>query len=684
LVPLMLPSLAGGQQGPNQYFNLDWMHLTKAPAKLDEWRTGNNVVIYASDIDLGNVSYNGGGGNLTLIADVLRVTDSADFAADAYFRPADPFHPSGSVLIVARRIVIGEDGVLGLLAGTRGTLTVIGQVSYEPLTKPIELTGRYKFLKSYRPTDYETILKTMDLSGGEVAGGYSGVTVNGKTSYTLSRLMDWAALRGAVWFKSEARREVNTSPPFPESFFPHPDPKLITISTKIPDAQKYAPTDALSLWTVMALEHAVNIIQTAALADDRETELAQFQKVPIIASQGFAVANAHAERYAHAANLLSQLRTQLLPPVYRGSITVQPSVGIPTVLTRFVENGSLQSWIAPTEALVSAREIGGKHVLGFVQRDSQANDRIRLVFDADLGLDPALSVLVSKQLEQTGQTVAGMFSNWKLTAPNLSAEGIDNFEVKVLNNTLQISLTLDAAEGNVALWRLGTGLGLPLTLQYECTANTSIKGSLSLPLSLARRSRPDIEVSNGSVANTGRTAVTIDYFMLGDSPVSIQPLTIPADNKPVKLPLPDGTDLSKTALKVPAQAVWYSGRDPFSLQDFDTTQSGGLIQTIQVQNLLPALNAKLNLPLDYVQVSVIYTVGEGDQAVEAKAGPYRLSAAGSDDSEVNVPFLRPSTGKYSFRVEGIAFYDKRRSSFRLKSDPTNEATILIDEKLFQQ
>src|SRR5208282_1143489 len=143
----------------------------------------------------------------------------------------------------------------------------------------------------------------------------------------------------------------------------------------------------------------------------------------IIASQGFAVANAHAERYAHAANFLSQLRTQLLPPVYRGFVTVQPSVGIPTVLTRFVENGSLQSWIAPTEALVSAREIGGKHVLGFVRRDPQANDRIRLVFDADLGLDPALSALVSKQLEQTGQTVAGMFSNWKLTAPNLSAEG---------------------------------------------------------------------------------------------------------------------------------------------------------------------------------------------------------------------------------------------------------------------
>jgi len=303
---------------------------------------------------------------------------------------------------------------------------------------------------------------------------------------------------------------------------------------------------------------------------------------------------------------------QLLPAVYRDDLSVSTTTGGSRPVMLFVEKLALENHLAPTDALIAPRSVAGRSVLGFVRQSPDNPERVQLSFDATMTVDPWLQSEAAKQLSLRGQTVSGPFTNWQLSQAKLLGQGISRYDVRVAGNTLQATLDLDSEAGNVALWQLGTENGLPLTMEYICNADQNVRGELPIALSLVRRTNNDLQISNGVVTNTGRTAVTINYFLVEGKAVPLNPaLVIPGSRAAaITLPVPQGTNLGTATIAIPAEAVVYSGRDPFSLDDFDTSANGGLVQKVQVQNLLNAHNDKLNLSLQYAEVTVHYTVGD--------------------------------------------------------------------------
>jgi hypothetical protein len=242
-------------------------------------------------------------------------------------------------------------------------------------------------------------------------------------------------------------------------------------------------------------------------------------------------------------------------------------------------------------------------------------------------------------------------------------------------------LTLDATTGTTILWELETESGIPVKLSYTCNDDPELKGTLTLPLSLARRIGSPLTVSQGSVTNNGRLAVTSEYYLVGDRAIGLSGEQVIEAGQTLKLPPTNGIDYTKDVVTIPAEGIVYISRDLFSLSDFDISQSAGWKQTVTVENRLPAFDENLKLPLDSVEATVFYSAGG---APEVPSGPWELSPLNARGSSVTVPFIKPMAGSFTFRVEGTAYYDKKRTMLPFKSEPTSSLTIVIDASLVQQ
>jgi len=245
---------------------------------------------------------------------------------------------------------------------------------------------------------------------------------------------------------------------------------------------------------------------------------------------------------------------------------------------------------------------------------------------------PWLKSLASQALANQGEAIAGQFTNWKLSAPKLEVECVQDIDINVINNILQIKLTLDRELGNLVLWRLSSDTGLPMTMKYECRADPEIRGEIPLALSLAKRAQPSLKINGESVHNTGNQALTIEYFMVDEQGIALNPALTVKPKQSIKLPVGQG----KTAM-IPAEAVYTEG---VSLNDFHISGSGSLIREITLTNLLE-YDDDFGGSLDYVKVTVSYIV-EGTTV--STAGPFKLSSRGSYGSEITE--TRPRTVSY--------------------------------------
>jgi hypothetical protein len=320
-------------------------------------------------------------------------------------------------------------------------------------------------------------------------------------------------------------------------------------------------------------------------------------------------------------------------------------------------------------------------VLGFVRQNQQTQNEVEIAFDAKLTLDSELRSLASDQLALNGQSVSGVFNNWHLASPKLIAEGISNYSIGVVGDTLQVTMDLDQNSGNLALWRLWTEEGLPMTLQFTCNDDPSVRGEFPISLSLLRRTRNKLVISNQNVTNEEKTSVVIQYFVLNGQIIVLNPAIVVPSGGSANLATPPGTDNSTATIQVPPEAVVYSGHNPFSLDEFDTSLTDTLIQTVTVQNLLESFNKQLNLPLMYADVTIHYNVESPNSSVERTAGPYKLAPRGAIGSTITVPFIRPNLGKFSFFITGTACYDQQcRSLVRIHTQPSSDLTLYIVEK----
>jgi hypothetical protein len=383
------------------------------------------------------------------------------------------------------------------------------------------------------------------------------------------------------------------------------------------------------------------------------------------------------ERFRPAlSSLLSQVESVVNSmKVLSWQLQVPGGMGSVRTLMLFREAPNWQTQIAPTDMLLRTRDKNGRSVVGIIRKDSSSPDRVQILLEADLVASPAA---IAQAIDNTPEGVSGMFNDWELVSPKIAALGLQSYSAQVVGRVVQIQLTLDAETGTVALWQLGQEPGVPISFEYACNKDPGTKGELPLFISLVKRSKTDVSIVGDQLTNNGKTEVALQYVLVNNSVVNLNPAVIVPPKTTVKLVLPDlqAATASNVSISLPSDGILYTGRDPFSLADFDTADTASLIQQVSVENLLPAFDERLGMGLDYVEVTIIYVLGA--QRQQAIAGPYRLSARGTDGSNIVVPFIKSGTSGYSFKIRGTAFYDKGRSSVKFESNPTDDPDIKID------
>ncbi|OAD23981.1 hypothetical protein THIOM_000173 [Candidatus Thiomargarita nelsonii] len=268
-----------------------------------------------------------------------------------------------------------------------------------------------------------------------------------------------------------------------------------------------------------------------------------------------------------------------------------------------------------------------------------------------------------------------MFTHWELSKPKMISDGVRDISVVPIKDILRIQLTIDSdALGNIALLMLGSETGLPMKLRYETRADSKVHGELPLALSLARSTKPTLKINGDVVTNTGRKALTMTYFMVGEQGIPLNPALTVTPGKSVKLPV--GVDISTAKIAVPPEAVYADGVS--LLKDFDI-MGGGLITEVTVTNLL-GNDEELGGDLDYVEVKITYLVDEGGATMEYPLERFRLSSWGTHGSEIKIPFIKPRQSRERFRIEGTAYYGNQQSSHTIAPMVVDDLVIKIDEQ----
>ncbi|HDN26533.1 MAG TPA: hypothetical protein ENG03_05465 [Thioploca sp.] len=127
---------------------LDWRNFKTAPTTLALTSPTQTLVIQADDLDLGQLTFpkphtQNTPMNVVLIADTLRLSQLATFEL------SNPHGVGGNLLILARQIVVGEDGVLSFrtIGAPCGNLLIFyGTTSFNARTKPVEAGARFQFV----------------------------------------------------------------------------------------------------------------------------------------------------------------------------------------------------------------------------------------------------------------------------------------------------------------------------------------------------------------------------------------------------------------------------------------------------------------------------------------------------------------------------------------------------------
>lgn len=427
---------------------------------------------------------------------------------------------------------------------------------------------------------------------------------------------------------------------------------------------------ALSLWSVETISNLQTGLYDAQRREDRSGLLALLKRYESLPS--YPIIPAHRAAYQQLLGSINQLRASLGKHLWQRSV----SIDLPGLPTRdvdvFTEGTALEGRLPPTFAVVTQRVVDGRSVLGTLQYKSEGSTQeLVLNFDAELTVDPLMADAVSKKLATLGEKYAGAFTNWTLTARPVIAEGVKSSSITQSGNVLNVTLHLDPTTGPLALWRLTSDVGLPLTFDYQYNNDLQQKGTLNgTSLSLARREKPAIIVGGSGVKNTGQVPLTIAYFQTptGELRPLVPAVTI-GPNETQLLPQLNGVDAG--AVNVPPQAVSAQGQDPFSLNDFYNIGDVQLIDTITVKNALPPVDTSRNARLLYVELTLSYTSGEGPNAKPQVFGPFHLLSPPAEGSEKKIPFFRLQQGARHVQISGKAVYENGGQDFTATSSDQN-------------
>jgi len=315
-----------------------------------------------------------------------------------------------------------------------------------------------------------------------------------------------------------------------------------------------------------------------------------------------------------------------------------------------------QAYLAPTNSLVRVVVNDDRRYLGYLDQHSQNPAQVLLSFDVKLSVDADIEQEVIETLGKRvgGFSYKGQFRDYEVTASDFAAElpEVKSANVTSSGDIVHVSLGLDPESAAITLTRLASGSGVPLRLKWTYRSNANVKGTWQIPISFARRDLIDVEMLAEGIRNSGKLAVTVEYVVLSDR--SIFPLdpavTLqPGGNKPIAIP--KATDLSKVL--IPPDAVFYHvAADPLREIFF---RDSSIYDTVEITNLLGA-HPQLG-PLQYVELTVIYSYDPSEGTAAAKKGPFRLTARDATGSQQKVSFLRRRKGDRDIVITGVAVYE---------------------------
>jgi hypothetical protein len=399
----------------------------------------------------------------------------------------------------------------------------------------------------------------------------------------------------------------------------------------------------------------------------------------------YPIVQLHQKSYQQTLARINAVRAALSNRLWQRTVSVDFE-GVPSRdIDVFFEGTSMEGRLAPTTALVRERTINNQTLLGTLQYKDDGGDHVIVLnFSADLAVDPLLVTKVGEQLAPSGERVVGMFTRWTLNAHQISAQGVKSSTIVSAGNSLDVSLTLDAGMGPLALSRLTSEAGLPLVFEYKYQRDNQQNGELKpITLSIARREKPALTISaDGTVKNLGSAVLELSYFQ--DSKGLFH--TFQAQRLPpgASFTLPVVPDTDPARAVIPPEAVAVVGQDPYSLDEFQNIGAVQLVDKITVRNLLPSFDSGRSSHLQFVEITLNYSnEGTADNNKQTY-GPFNLLATPVAASQRQVPFVRLRQGARHIHVEGRATYENGVQDFsgdvttpaiELRSDSPGQITV---------
>jgi len=456
--------------------------------------------------------------------------------------------------------------------------------------------------------------------------------------------------------------------------------RLITNLTNKGDDQ-IVPDDSLAVWQIRIWEFIEAKILDAVRRNNLPEVASWFRRFQQMPSRGVPKGDDALKAYRDVLSRLNAEKAELLPPLYSRQVTVQGVDNVVRDLCVFVDAQKARVFAAPTAALIQVRRNAQRLSVGLVRYDPQRPEKATLSFDAKLIVDSASAALLEEELRKTGESYAGLFTQWRLTPRATSTPGIEQLDAKQVGDTLQLSLTVDTRTGSSVVWRLASDAGLPLDFDWEIGTNPKTTGGpITVSVSQARRTEAAVSFENEELVNKSVHVASVSYIQSRESAllrprqrdaVVLQPSARVKVSDVFNVP----SDFNLLGSKIPPEAISLDIRD--WSEDFE--RDAGILESIRVRNLLPAVDIQRGTDLRYVEITIVQSVGQDAQVRESNVGPYRLAPRDAIGSEVSVPFFKIDGGSVQYRLEGTAYYSN--GSDKLKPARIVGGGLDIDPKL---
>lgn len=659
------------------------------------------TIILADDIDLKDRTYRfvydpsrGILRRVFLIADTVRLTGAATIDLRAPLAGSRPERGGGDLTIFARRIVSSGGGTLRVIThgsdGPDERLASAQEVA--TFGKFVHQAGDGGDAGQVIVAHAMVLFDEIEQAGDRLAeiirveadGGLGGAAITGfpnrprheEPSVFTGGLIrrDLPPAPGDPGGAGALRIIADLSNGLPPGLLPDPrrEPNFAHSNEEV------VPLAAINLWQVRRLE---SIFVRALDAIQRQDPSALRGLL-----RSFAAAAAFDTLAEYQAALggikqqLIRLRNLFELPLLHRRIEVSPAAGVSRTLDVLAERSSVANRAAPTDILSLVRTEGSVVKLGLLVHDLQSPDVVRLIIDTEFTVDPWLAAEVAAKLKAAGERLEGPFEDWILTPEPPLPSQVLGIDLRVTGQFGQWTLTLDAAQGGIALQQLAGPSGLPVTLSWTYSKDDSIQGAKFIArLSLAKRVAHRLVRNRDKVRNAGQVPLTVDYLRAGSSFFALNPaLSLAADEeKSLSGVHPAITDDIAPQLEIPSEAITYL-LPPDLISALEQSADLPLVEGVRVTNLIPAFLEARQQAVRFAELRVIQAVTTQGITTERTATGIRLAPEGAQGSQVEVKFLQPAQQR-TYRVEGVVHYGGGgHDAFQSPADPTPIIDITED------